>query len=223
LLSVVLAAAAGAASQAPADPAQPTETPVVRKTGDSTFEIGRLRVDTAGREATVPASLNEVQVLEFIANARGGSKAYESALTLDVDAITFNTALLLIGLDPARGRPPETVFDPTPVEGDPVDLSVAWGTRRVPIDDLLYDQRTKRTVPRGAWVYTGSTFIDAGAGKQYAAELDGVLIGFMHSPSSIIERVEAILGYGEIIVNPRLGLRPNTPATLTIRALPRRR
>ena len=45
--------------------------------------------------------MNDVEMLEFVANTINGAKAYESALTLQTDAISFNAALLLIGLDPA--------------------------------------------------------------------------------------------------------------------------
>ena len=223
-LFLVLTAGSVAAvpRQAPLLPERPADRPSVRKVGDSTYEIGRLRVDTAKREVLVPASINGVQILEFVANAKDGSKAYESALTLDTDAITFNTALLLIGLDPSRGRPPKMVFDQGPAAGDPLDMFVSWGTRTVRIEELLYDQRTKKTLPAGKWVYTGSTFVDAGDGRQrYLAELDGVLIGFMHSPSAIIERVDTTVGYGAAVTNPELGLEAGAAVTLTIRALPR--
>lgn len=218
-----LVLAAGSVTAAPPpQAARPADPPGVRKVGDTTYEIGSLRVDTAKREVNVPATLNGVRVLEFVANAKGGGKAYESALTLDVDPITFNTALLLIGLDPTRGRPPKEVFDPAPAAGDPIEIFVSWGSRQVRVEELLYDERTKNTVPVGRWVYTGSTFVDTGDGRQkYAAELDGVLIGFMHSPSSIIERVDALVGYGATVTNPTLGLEAGASVTLMIRALPR--
>ena len=166
-LFLVLTAGSVAAvpRQTPPLPERPADRPSVRKAGDSTYEIGPPRVDTAKREVVVPASINGVQILEFVANAKGGSKAHESALTLDTDAITFNTALLLIGLDPSRGRPPKAVFDQGPAAGDPIDMFVSWGTRTVRIEELLYDQRTKKTLPAGKWVYTGSTFVDAGNGR----------------------------------------------------------
>lgn len=223
-LALVLVTAALAAPLNQTSPGyeRPAGEPRVRRVGDATYEIGALRVDTARREVTVPATINGVRVLEFVANGKDGAKAYESALSLDADAIAFNTALLLIGLDPSRGRPPKTVFDPSPAAGDPIEMFVSWGSRRVPVEELLYDERTEKTVPLGTWVYTGSTFVDVGEGRRrYAAELDGVLIGFMHSPSSIIERADAILGYGATVTNPKLGLEAGAPVTLTIHALPR--
>jgi hypothetical protein len=195
--------------------------PPVEKLGPGRFRVGSIRVDTNERQMSVPARINQVAVLEFLANTRGGMKAYESALTLDTDAISFNLALVLIGLDRANARLPAMPFDPAEVKGDPVEiwLEVPRGDRRerLEIERLLYDQKTKRTVPKGRWVYTGSTFVESG---QYLAQLEGVLIGFMHSPAAVIEHAAGIgLGeYGSIVLNPELEIPPGAPLMLTIRA-----
>jgi hypothetical protein len=179
-------------------------------------------VDTAKREVSVAGRVNEVTVLEFIANTRGGMKAYESALTLETDAINFNVALVLIGLDRANARRPTRHFDPEAPSGDPVEVFVevprAGGADRIRAEHLLFDKATNKTVPEGSWVYTGSTFIDNG---RYMAEIDGVLIGFVHSPSPIIEYVQGagIGNYGSIVLNPHLGLVAGSPVTLVVRAL----
>lgn len=205
--------------------APPAPPPTVQRLSDTTVRIGQLTVNTATREVTMPGRLNDVMVLEFIANTRGGAKAYESAITLEADAVTFNTAMLLIGLDPARSKPSQRQFDPEPPAGDPVDLFVSWNDReRVRIEELIFDRRSNRTLPPRTWVYTGSSFIiDSDGRRRFTAELDGVLIGFMHSPSSIIENPlnDALGIYGALVLNPNLGLPPNAPITLTVKALPR--
>jgi hypothetical protein len=201
--------------------------PAVERLGPTLYRLGTVHVDTAKRELRVAATLNDVSVLEFVANTKGGAKAYESALTVDTDAITFNAALLMIGLDPARGKPSKMQFDETAPEGDPVEISVEFkhpkGTRQMKIEELLYDQRTKSTLPSGPWVYTGSTFVDTGFGRRYLADLDGVLIGLMHGPQAIIDnpRPDAVKGFGSIVLTPNLGFSPGTPATLTVKALNR--
>jgi hypothetical protein len=44
----------------------------------------------------------------------------------------------------------------------------------------------------------------------------------MHTPSPLIENPRPIVGaYGASIINPSLKLKPGTPVTLTVRALPR--
>jgi hypothetical protein len=210
-------------------PPEKPKTPVVVKTGPTTFRIGPLMVDTAKREVIATGSINDVTVLEFVANTRNGLKAYESAMTIDVDAVTFNTALLLIGLDPARARVPAHHFDPKPPEGDPVDMFVEWTAgnqqKSARVEDLLFDVRTKTTMPAGPWTYTGSTFVDMGNGqKTFLSESDGVLIGFVHSPAPLIEnpRDGAVNAYGSLVLNPNLGLKAAMPIKLIVRALPRK-
>lgn len=201
--------------------------PAIKKLGASTYAIGSLRVDTATREVVAPATINEVSILEFVANTRKGFKAYESAMTVDVDAVTYNAALLLIGLDPLRSRVPGRHFDPEPPKGDPVEMFVEWAaggrSKRVRVEELLYDKRTNRTMPEGPWVYTGSAFVDLVDRQEFMAETDGVLIGFVHSPAPLIEnpRDGAVNGYGAVVLNPNLGLAPGQAVTLIVRALPR--
>jgi len=221
----VVAAVMTADAQAPPQPLKPK--PSVQKLGPTTFRIGMITIDTQKREVVAPGAVNDVMVLEFVANTQSGFKAYESALTIHTDAISYNTALLLIGLDPSRARVPTTHFDPKPPSGDPVEVLVEWttggATKRVPIEQLLFDRRTDATLPSGPWVYTGGTFFDNGQGqKQFMAEMDGVLIGFVHSPSPVIEnpREGAVNGYGSVVLNPNLGLKAGQPVTLIVRALP---
>jgi hypothetical protein len=191
--------------------------------GPSLVGIGGIRVNTATKELRVPGRINQVTVLEFIANTPKGLKEYESAITIETTGVAFNTALLLLGLDPARSRVPVQHFDPIPPKGDPVELLVEWttpaGTRRVKVEELLWNEVTKTTMPEGPWVYTGSV-ITAG---QLLADADGVLIGFVHSPAPLIENPRAIpaKAYGELILNPQLNLAGGTPVTVIVRALDR--
>jgi hypothetical protein len=188
----------------------------------STYAIGEMRVDTARKTLTVPGTVNDVSILEFVANTTNGMKAYETAITLNTNAVSFNAAMLLLGVDPARGKPSKVQFDPTPPSGDPVEITVTYsspaGSRTAPIEELLFDQRTKRTVPAGSWVYTGSSFLTDG---RFLAELDGVLIGLMHGPQAIIDNASnvAVGGYNSIVLNPNLGLKPGSPVTITVRSL----
>jgi len=63
------------------------------------------RIIVLSEEISVRGVVNDALTLEFVANPKGGFKAYESALELDTDGINFNLALILIGLDPAPTWP----------------------------------------------------------------------------------------------------------------------
>lgn len=222
VLSLAALAASGRAATAQ-QPGPPPKPPAVERLGPTTLRVGQITVDTAKREISVRGRMNDVMVLEWIANTREGMKAYESAMTLETDAITFNAALLLIGLDPARSKVPARHFDPNPPAGDPVELTVEWSKEgvltRIPVARLMWDRERLVEPPTDTWVYTGSTFV-ADSGR-YMADLDGVLIGFVHSPAPIIEQVggTGVGRFGWIVPNPNLGLAPNTPVTLFVRSL----
>lgn len=196
----------------------------VEKLGKNLFRVGTVRVDTAKREISVTGKVNgDVSVLEFVANTKGGGKAYESAIELDTNAIFFNTACILIGLDRARSVRPVSHFDPRAPEGDPVEVVVSWQengrTRQVNAEQLLYDREKKRVITNSRWVYTGSMLLENG---MFLADADGVLIGFVHTPAPIIENVssDAVSRYGAIVLNEELGLKAGTTIMLTVKALP---
>ena len=212
----------GPAGQKPAEPQVPAGPPV-EKLGPTLFRVGTIRVDTAARELSVAGTVNpDVRTLEFIANARDGVKAYETAVTVDTDAITFNAALLLLGIDRSRSKNiPTRHFDPAVPIGDTVEIWIdcpGKECQRMPAERLMYDTETKTAVSKGSWVYTGSSFLSDG---RYLAQVDGALIGFVHDPASIIEYAAGagLNRYGTIVMNPTLGLKGGTKITLTVRAL----
>lgn len=227
LLAIALATQTMPKSPPVYDPPRVMPPPApVEKLGDDSYRIGEMRLNNRTKELAVPGTVNDAVMLEFIANTLGGYKAYESAITLNTNAISFNAALLVMGIDPAHSRGAEYQFDKRAPEGDPVEITVSWKDgprdRTVPVEDLLYDQRTKKTLAKGPWVYTGSRFYKTANGQMLLAETDGVLIGFMHGPQSIIDnpRDDARDGFGSIILNPNLGLKAGMPITLTVKALP---
>jgi hypothetical protein len=199
----------------------PRGNTAVEKIRNGVFRIGKIEIDTLKHELRVPASINpNVTTLEFVANAIRGQKAYESAMTIDADAIQFNTAMLLLGVDPAHARVPRYHFDTMPPAGDPLELFVEWtsgGAKRIRVEQLLYDERAKTTLREGPWVYTGSTTVNG----NFMAEMDGVLIGFVHSPSPIIEnpRPGASGAYGSVVFNTGLGLAAGAKVTLVVQSL----
>jgi hypothetical protein len=165
-----------------------------------------------------------VTTLEFIAATKKGYKNYESAIELDTTAINLTVGLLLIGLDPARSVPPSRHLDPAAPKGDPVDIFVEWGEgdqhRRIKAEELVYDDVEKKTMSEGPFVYTGSVFSKANNGN--LADVEGSLIGFVHSPAPVIDspRVSARGPYGARKFNMELGLAPGTSVLLTVKALP---
>jgi hypothetical protein len=198
----------------------------IKKLGNGLVSIGNIVVDTNKKEVTVPGRMQRDQTMEFLATQKGGSKSYESVMELDTNATSFNLALIMIGLQKTNASVPTQHFDSKPVAGDPVEIWVEWknggAVLKMRAEDMLYDLRTKEVPPMGAWVYTGSTVLPDG---RFRAEMDGVLIGFVHDPASIIENAtgSGLNAYGSIKLNPNLKILPDTPLKLTVKALPKQK
>ena len=205
----------------PPVPVIPKVPEPIEKLSDSLFRLGAMRVDIARYEATIPGKVNDTQVLEFIANTKNGFRAYESAFELETNGLTFNVAMILLGLDKKNAVGPKFHFDPNAPAGDPVEVWVEWKaadeTRRVRAEELLWDKQRGERFPRGEWVYTGSTVLEDG---RYMADLGAVLIGLVHDPASIIEWAgsNGVGRFGFIQIDPKAGLAPGTPITVIIKA-----
>lgn len=197
----------------------------IERLSPTELRIGNIRIDTEKHEISIPGIVNSASALEFVASTKGGGKKYESAIELDTTAVTFNTALILLGLDSSRAEPSRYHFDPNTPKGDSVEIWIEWkndqgATRRVPAEEIVYSNITKRVLQKAQWVYTGSGFLPNG---QYLAERDGVLIGFVHDPASVIENAssDGIGRFGSFVLNPSVNLKPDQPVTVTVRAIVR--
>jgi len=207
---------------------QPAEQPPIKRLDGQRYQIGSIVVDKARRQFTVPGVVAKYErpedALEFVAGTKGGHKLYETLLELDANAFEFNLACILIGLEAHASQQPSYHFDPRKVLGDPVAIFVSWGqggaeVRRTP-SQLL---RVGADGPvSDDWVYTGSTFTPDG---QYLAQLDGVLVGFVHDPASIIQHRTGLgLGaYGAVRFRPSAVPPPGTAIDLTVERLESRK
>lgn len=182
-----------------------SEQPIVKELGDGRLQVGNIIIDVNKKEIIVPGRLNMLEgPIEFIACTKGGMKAYESILEMETDAKSFNLSMILLGLDPKRGKAAAFHFDPSPPQGDAVEIFIEWdtldGKRTVMAQELIHDMGTGKTFPTDHWVYTGSVFLENG---MYLAEEAGVLIGFVHDPASIIESHFSgkFPAYGTYVVN----------------------
>ena len=212
-------------AQAPTPPQAPSPAPVERL-GDNLLRVGNIRVDTKAREISVPGKVNDVTGLEFLATAKGGVEGIRERARArhGRDHVQPGAAA-----DRARSqelrRADGCISIRIPPKGDPVEIWIEWdadgkrGARAAKSSSTT--RTTKQTLAADCWVYTGSTFMEHN--NAYLADLEGTLIGFVHTPAPVIEHSAPIIGnYGANQLNTKLNLKPGTPVTMTIRALPRK-
>lgn len=177
-------------------PVQQTEESVVLnghaiaivKQGDELYKIGNISVDKQARTFEVTGKfLRNEPPIEFLAVAKDGKRGYESLLEFDVNVYEFNLACILIGLDTHKGLPPMYHFDPKPVRGDAVEISLSWlsNGKEEQVKASEFFSIDDQKLPEADWVYTGSSF--TANGKYRPEQGGGTLVGFVHDPDSIIE------------------------------------
>jgi len=203
--------------------AEDAPEPQVEDLGGGRYRIGTIEVDKEARKFTVPGTviaLADGTPIEYLAISRVGSKAYESLVQLDVSAVEFNLACILIGLDRDKAVRPQQHFDPVEVTGDVVDIRISWqgedGAREMEIERLLKDTTDAAD---HVWVYTGSSFLLDG---RYLAEIIGTLIGVVHDPGSIIQHQRGLgLGnYGAVTMDPDTVPPGGTPVSVMVFSAP---
>jgi hypothetical protein len=200
------------------------EKPRIEDLGQGKYRIGKIVVDKAKQLITIPGTMlpyEDNKAIEFLASTKQGYKAYESVVMLDVNAFEFNLACILIGLDAKQSVSPKFHFDPEPVKGDPVSIRVSWEENGKQVEyDILQLLKVGKTKPAGksVWIYTGSKFIN---GDVYLAEIDGVLIGLIHDPASIIEHRDGLgLGnWGAISIDPDTAPKSGQALIIKIKAV----
>lgn len=114
-------------------------------------------------------------ILEFIAVETSG-RDYESLFTLDCRPSAMKFALLLIGCEPGESN------------GSPVSIEVEWDSKRVPVEQLLIDRRTKKPPESLPWIFTGSYFGKNSVTGQdaFLADEDQAFIALWWQPSVLI-------------------------------------
>ncbi|MBN9118829.1 MAG: hypothetical protein J0I06_06665 [Planctomycetes bacterium] len=158
-----------------------------------------VAVDAAKKTVTVDAKVaprklehlkGEVYPIELIASwpHPKGKKAHETVLTVDVDPSEVHKGLEKIGLKPgkpAKGAAPKEGAPDPKAEGTEVNVYIevpdgAGGTKRLTMDKVLMDPKTKKPAPKMTFVFTGSvmTAVDPNKPdeKKYGADLTGSLI-----------------------------------------------
>lgn len=225
------APATGSSPAAPAPVATPASKSSVpplgelKPLGGDRYQIGRIVLDKRARSFTVPGRVHVLgRPLEYLATSPGGMKEYEALLELDASGSEFNLACILLGLerDPKQG--PFYQFSAAPVLGPRVTLDIAWTEgdkrRQVAAAAGLLNPEAGVQPDSVEWVYTGS--LSTQPDGQFAADMTGTLVGFVHDANSIIESVHGlgIGAYGSVNGNTTLLPPVGSPVELIV-ALPR--
>jgi len=160
---------------------------------------GGVTVDAAKRTVSVDCKVaprkleylkGDVYPIELIAGwpHPRGKKAHEIVVSFDVEPSEVHRGLEKLGLKP--GKPalgePAKAGDPYPkAEGPEVNVFIevpdaAGGTKRLTMEKILWDPKTKKPPPKMTFIFTGSVESAPDPNKpevkKYGADLTGSLI-----------------------------------------------
>ena len=193
--------------------------PEAQKIGENQYRIGKVTVDLNTRTLTCAGKVNmDRDTIEYLAVAPKG-KLHESVLELDVRPLHFQIGLILLGLEPKGGL--RYQGDTRVPQGSPVQVFVSWKRNgrnvKVYAEDMVWDVEKKRPMPRGAWVFSGSSIDDNG----FVADRELSLIATYRDPAAIINNVLPTGSDDSIYqVNQRIVPKWDTPVTVTITPAP---
>ena len=128
-------------------------------------------------------NLDQIYPIELIAGwgAPRGKKAHEIVVSIEVDPSEIHKGLEKLGLKPGKPAKGEDAKAEGPVVNVFIEVpDGAGGTKRVPLEKILWDPKTKKAPTKMTFIFTGS--IDTAPDpnkpndKKYGADLTGSLI-----------------------------------------------
>lgn len=173
-------------------------------------------------------NLDQVYPIELVAGwgAPKGKKAHEIVVAVDVDPSEVHKGLEKLGLKPGKPAKGENAK----AEGPLVNVSIevpdgAGGTKRVPLEKILWDPKTKKSPPKMTFVFTGSvmTAIDPNKPdeKKYGADVTGSLIVLFPVSDEVVLQTTWTMKEEKFLkldVNPESLPKEGTPVKLVIEA-----
>ncbi len=168
----------------------------IEQVGLGKYKIGGILVDGKSREIRFPGkvNMNEGLIEVIICTERG--KLHESVFVTKVRPMDLHTTLLLIGLHPGSnpGRYLSENLEYRPKgwdkpPGDRVDIFVSWKStgnesRKERAGVFVMDRRTKRTLKKIDWVFTGSLVKKNGV---YMGDEVGSIVTNYHDQTAVID------------------------------------
>ena len=133
-----------------------------RKDKDGNILLGKAFIRKDDRSISFPGRINVREgVIEVLVSTPRG-RMHESLIVTELDPLQLQMALILAGYDNG---------DIT--RGAPFHIEIIYGkSRRINVDEWLYDSTAGKPKEKGTYVFVGSSFKD----KQCLASLEGNLI-----------------------------------------------
>ncbi len=161
----------------------------IKKTGESSYELGDIKFDSQSREIRFPAVVNMTDgMLEYAIVTENG-KTHESLLRTTISPTELNLVMLLCNYEPHVGEAAKFIQEPQPqtkaMIAKPMEkpganqllVDVEWKNKEAqmkksPLASWIVNKENKDELWTNHWTYTGSIIAQVG----YTAEYEGSIM-----------------------------------------------
>jgi hypothetical protein len=168
---------------------------LLTKVSDDVYKLNEMAINTANGTLEIPCKINMNKGLIEVVLCRKEGKVHESLLVTNISPLEFQTALLLLGLDPVNEVPddPSKInqndqFSSIETDGDAVKLYLAYeldGEQvKKPIENFIYDESVKKNLKTSTWLFRGAATHMSG---HVIVDPDVTMIATYHDPVAMME------------------------------------
>jgi hypothetical protein len=194
-----------------------------------------VTVDKEKRTVTVAAkvaprklpNLDQVYPIELIAGwgSPKGKKAHEIVVSIDTDPSAVHKALESLGLKPGKPAKGENAKAQGPIVNVFLEVPSPGGSKRLTMDKVLLDPKSKKPAPKMTFRFTGSVMSPVDPNKpnekKYGADLTGTLIVLFPVTDETVLQTDWTMKeekYLKLEVNAEVLPKEGTPIKLVIEA-----
>lgn len=200
---------------------------LITRINDEIYYLNDIKIDLSEKSIIIPAFVNMNSGLIEVVLCRPEGKTHESLLKTNVTPLEFQTALLLLGLDPVNELPDSLVVaDPlspylsieTPGDSVWVFLEAEINNQliRNSVEHFILDQRTMKPLPQRTWLFRGAVTHRSG---HVIIDSDVTMIATYHDPIALMELNDADKYDDELFyVNEMAGLEVGQKVSLIIQS-----
>jgi hypothetical protein len=157
-----------------------------------------------------------------------GKKAHETVVTIEAEPSAVHKGLVDVGLKPGKPAKGEGAMAEGPEVNVYIDVPAPEGTRRLSMDKVLLDPKTKKPLPKSVkFKFTGSVMSPVDPSKpdekKYGADLSGTLIALFPVTDETVLQTNLTMKeekYLKLEVNTEVMPKEGTPVKLVIEAAP---
>ncbi len=204
------------------------EKPVLQKKDKTTYQLNDVVIDTEAGSISFPCLVNMNDGLVEVILCTKEGKLHESLLSTTVTPMEFQTALLLLGLDPVNEEPDDPAkADPlsnfttieTPGDSVVITLSLQRDGKQVtePIEHFVFDETVKKELGKSTWLFRGPVTHRSG---HVIIDPDVTMIATYSDPIALMElNAQSKFNDELFYVNKNKNLIIGEPVTLTIKTI----